>query len=59
MHVEFNPVNFKVSNKGELEYHGKVITVHNEFRYMSKEQKLDILLTFIDWANDEIKTLNV
>jgi hypothetical protein len=59
MNIEFNSVNFTVNEAGELEYHGKVITVHNEFRYMSKEQKLDILLTFIDWANDEIKTLNV
>jgi len=59
MNIEFNSVNFIVNETGELEYHGKVITVHNEFRYMSKEQKLDILLTFIDWANDEIKTLNV
>jgi hypothetical protein len=59
MNIEFNPVNFTVSEEGELKYHGKVITVHNEFRYLSKEQKLDILFTFIDWANDEIKTLNV
>jgi len=59
MHIEFNPVDFTVNDKGELEYHGKVITVHNEFRYMSKEQKLDILLKIINWANDEIETLNI
>ena len=59
MNIEFSPVNFTVSDKGELEYHGEVITVHNDFRYMSKEQKLDILLMLVNWANDEIKTLNV
>ena len=59
MNIELNPVNFTVSDKGELEYHGEIIKVHNDFRYMSKEQKLDILLMLVNWANDEIKTLNV
>jgi hypothetical protein len=55
MNIEFNPTNFLVNENGELEFHGQVITIHNEFRYMSKEQKLDILIMLVNWANDEIK----
>jgi hypothetical protein len=56
--LELNPVVFKISNKGELEYYGKVIEVHNEFRYLSNEQKRDILITLINWANDELSNIN-
>ncbi len=58
MNIEFKPESFSVSSNGELEYHGQIITVHNEFRYLSIEQKKDILITFINWANDQIETLN-
>ena len=51
----YNPVNFTINDKGELEYHGKVITIHNEFRYLSVEQKKDILITLINWANEQIE----
>ena len=56
--LELNPVVFKISNKGELEYYGKVIEVHNEFGYLSNEQKRDILITLINWANDELSNIN-
>jgi hypothetical protein len=56
MNIEFKPVEFSVSPTGELEYHGAVIEVKNEFRYMSKQQKIDILITLINWANDQIET---
>lgn len=59
MNLELNPATFTVSDKGELEFHGTAITVHNEFRYMSKEQKLEILLMLINWANEKIENLNM
>jgi hypothetical protein len=58
MNIELKPVVFKISNRGELEYYGKVIEVRNEFRYLSNEQKRDTLITLINWANDELNTIN-
>jgi hypothetical protein len=56
MKINFEAVNFKVNETGELEYHGKVIEVYQEyFMYLTKEQKIDILTTLIDWANNELE----
>jgi len=57
MHIEFTPREFSVSSTGELEYHGPVIEIKNEYRYLSKEQKLNILITLINWANDQIENI--
>jgi hypothetical protein len=58
MNIELKPVVFKISNRGELEYYGKVIEVRNEFRFLSNEQKRDTLITLINWANDELSNIN-
>jgi hypothetical protein len=56
--MNFEPINFFVNDNGELEYHGEVVKIYGEFRYMSKEQKLETLTTLINWANNEIEKLN-
>ena len=56
--MNFQHLTFFVNDNGELEYHGEVVKIYNEFRYMSKEQKLETLLLLIDWANNEIEKLN-
>ena len=58
MEINLHSQTFTINEKGELEYRGKVITIHNEFGYLSKEQKKDILITLINWANDKIEALN-
>lgn len=58
MKINFETVNFVVNENGELEYKGKVVEVHQEyFTYLTREQKIDILNTLIDWANNELENI--
>ena len=58
MHINLYPVQFTVSQTGELEYHGKVVTVHKEFRWLSEEQKRDVLKSLAEWVEGELDRLD-
>lgn len=58
MEMNFHPTTFQVNEKGELEYHGEIIKIYNEFRFLTKEQKLDILILLKNWTDDQIESLN-
>ena len=58
MKIEFNKVNFTVNQDGELEYHGKIIEVHKEYQLLNNKQKKYVLLTILDWANNELENFN-
>lgn len=58
MEINFEPVNFQVNQQGELEYHGPAVKIYSEFRFMSKEQKLDILILLKNWTDNQIESLN-
>jgi hypothetical protein len=49
-----NQGKFLVNEEGTLEFSGNVVTIHNEFRYLTKEQKEDILETLIDWCVEQL-----
>ena len=59
MELEYtNNEGFSVSINGEVEYNGEVICIKNEFRYCSNEQKINVLINLINWANDELDRIN-
>jgi hypothetical protein len=49
---------FIINEKGELDFKGEIFIVKPEYQILPKEKKIDILIMFINWANDEIKKAN-
>jgi hypothetical protein len=49
---------FFVNSEGKLIFKGEVFKVNTEYHFLSEEQKSEILILLINWANDEMEGLN-
>lgn len=48
---------FVINDKGELNYKGEIIRILPEYQFLQKEQKLELLIMLVNWANEEIENL--
>ena len=48
---------FVINEKGELNYKGEIIRILPEYQLLQKEQKLELLIMLVNWANEEIENL--
>jgi hypothetical protein len=46
-----------INSDGEIDTNNAIITVHLEFKFLSDEKKLEILILLQNWTTDQLEQL--